>query len=35
MNYDLKENKLIVIENMWKKNVEAFPGVIAIPKFGQ
>lgn len=34
MHYDQKEKKLRVVENVWKKLVEAFPGAIAIPKYG-
>jgi hypothetical protein len=35
MEYDPSEKKLRVIENVWKKLVEAFPGALAIPKYGQ
>lgn len=35
MEYDQTERKLRVIENVWKKLVEAFPGAVAIPKYGQ
>ena len=34
MSYDHKEKKLQVVENVWKKLVEAFPGTLAIPKYG-
>lgn len=34
MSYDQKEKKLRVVENVWKKTVEEFPGAIAIPKYG-
>jgi hypothetical protein len=30
-----QDGKLVVIENSWKKLVEAFPGALAIPKYGQ
>lgn len=33
MSYE--DGKLIVIENSWKKLVEAFPGAVAINKYGQ
>ena len=35
MEYDQEENKLRVVENVWKKLVESFPGAVAIPKYGQ
>lgn len=35
MQYDKSTNKLRVVENVWKKLVEAFPGAVAIPKYGQ
>lgn len=35
MEYDKKEKKLMVIENVWKKLVEEFPGALAIPKYGK
>ena len=35
MDYDAGEKKLRVIENVWKKLVEAFPGALAISKYGQ
>jgi len=35
MEYDQQENKIRVVENVWKKLVEAFPGAVAIPKYGQ
>lgn len=35
MEYDQEENKLRVVENVWKKLVESFPGAVVIPKYGQ
>ena len=35
MEYSQEEKKLRVIENVWKKLLEALPGAIAIPKYGQ
>jgi hypothetical protein len=34
MDYNKKENKLKVVENVWKKLVEKFPGTVAIKKYG-
>lgn len=34
MEYDRSTNKLRVVENVWKKLVENFPGAVAIPKYG-
>lgn len=34
MEYDQTEKKLRVVENVWKKLVESFPGAVAIPKYG-
>ena len=34
MEYDAAEKKLVVVENVWKKLVQAFPGTVAIPKYG-
>ena len=34
MEYDRATNKLRVVENVWKKLVENFPGAVAIPKYG-
>jgi len=35
MEYNSEEKKLMVVENLWKKALEAFPGTVAIPKYGQ
>ena len=35
MSYDPKTKKLRVVENVWRKLVEQFPGTVAIPKYGQ
>ena len=35
ISYDKESNKLRVVENVWKKLVEHFPGAVAIPKYGQ
>ena len=35
MEYDQGERKLRVVENVWKKLVEAFPGTVALPKYGK
>ena len=34
MTFDEKTQKLIVVENVWKKLLEQFPGTVAIPKYG-
>jgi len=34
MQYDEASGKIIVVENVWKKLVEAFPGALAVPKYG-
>lgn len=34
MEYDKENNKLLVVENIWRKLVESFPGALAIPKYG-
>jgi hypothetical protein len=35
MEYDQTEQKMRVIENVWKKLVETFPGAVAIHKYGK
>jgi hypothetical protein len=35
LSMSFEDGKLTVIENSWKKLVEAFPGAVAIPKYGQ
>jgi len=34
MQYEQATGKIIVVENVWKKLLEAFPGALAIPKYG-
>lgn len=35
LSMSYQDGKLTVVENSWKKLVEAFPGAVAIPKYGQ
>ena len=35
MEYDAEGKKLRVVENVWQKTVEEFPGTLAIPKYGK